>query len=73
MKLSRNSLCPCGSSKKYKHCCYAKDAEAKLAKTRYADPTAKKMAGYKLQAASNIIQKALMETILKRGSKKDEC
>jgi hypothetical protein len=23
-KLSRNALCPCGSGKKYKHCCYNK-------------------------------------------------
>jgi hypothetical protein len=23
-KLSRNSLCPCGSGKKYKHCCWGK-------------------------------------------------
>ena len=24
MKLSRNALCPCGSGKKYKHCCLGK-------------------------------------------------
>jgi hypothetical protein len=24
-KLSRNAPCPCGSGKKYKHCCYRKD------------------------------------------------
>jgi hypothetical protein len=24
-KLSRNAPCPCGSGKKYKHCCYSKD------------------------------------------------
>ena len=24
-KLSRNAPCPCGSGKKYKHCCYGKD------------------------------------------------
>ena len=24
-KLSRNSRCPCGSGKKYKHCCWGKD------------------------------------------------
>ena len=24
-KLSRNALCPCGSGKKYKHCCIEKD------------------------------------------------
>ena len=59
MKLSRNSLCPCGSGKKYKYCCYDKNAEAKLAKTRYADPTAKKMAGYKIR---DLIMKGGMET-----------
>jgi hypothetical protein len=26
MKPSRNDPCPCGSGKKYKHCCYAKDS-----------------------------------------------
>lgn len=25
MKTGRNEPCPCGSGKKYKHCCYAKD------------------------------------------------
>jgi hypothetical protein len=26
MKAGRNDPCPCGSGKKYKHCCYAKDS-----------------------------------------------
>jgi hypothetical protein len=26
-KLSRNAPCPCGSGKKYKHCCYGKNFE----------------------------------------------
>src|SRR5262245_22025280 len=26
-KLSRNAPCPCGSGKKYKHCCYGKGGE----------------------------------------------
>jgi hypothetical protein len=26
-KLSRNAPCPCGSGKKYKHCCYGRDFE----------------------------------------------
>ena len=26
MKIGRNDPCPCGSGKKYKHCCYAKDS-----------------------------------------------
>jgi len=26
-KISRNALCPCGSGKKYKHCCLRKDFE----------------------------------------------
>lgn len=27
MKVGRNDPCPCGSGKKYKFCCYAKDSE----------------------------------------------
>ncbi len=26
MKVGRNEPCPCGSGKKYKYCCYAKDS-----------------------------------------------
>ena len=26
-KISRNDPCPCGSGKKYKHCCYGKDID----------------------------------------------
>ena len=26
MKVGRNDPCPCGSGKKYKHCCYAADS-----------------------------------------------
>jgi hypothetical protein len=26
MKVGRNDPCPCGSGKKYKHCCYGKDS-----------------------------------------------
>jgi SEC-C motif len=29
-KLSRNARCPCGSGKKYKHCCYGKGFEDDL-------------------------------------------
>jgi SEC-C motif len=29
-KLSRNDPCPCGSGKKYKHCCYGKGVEEDL-------------------------------------------
>ena len=31
MKVGRNDPCPCGSGKKYKHCCYAKDSVKKPA------------------------------------------
>jgi len=61
MQINRNSLCPCGSGKKYKNCCYAKDAKEKLFKTRYVDPTTKKMARYK------------MRDLIMKGSKKDVC
>ena len=29
-KTSRNAPCPCGSGKKYKHCCYGKSVEDDL-------------------------------------------
>jgi hypothetical protein len=29
-KISRNAPCPCGSGKKYKHCCYSKGVENDL-------------------------------------------
>ena len=29
-KLARNAPCPCGSGKKYKHCCYGKEVEDDL-------------------------------------------
>jgi hypothetical protein len=29
-KLSRNAPCPCGSGRKYKHCCYGKSVEDDL-------------------------------------------
>jgi hypothetical protein len=29
-KISRNEPCPCGSGKKYKHCCYGKGVESDL-------------------------------------------
>ncbi len=31
MKVGRNDPCPCGSGKKYKHCCYAKDSVKRAA------------------------------------------
>jgi tetratricopeptide (TPR) repeat protein len=39
-KIGRNNLCPCGSGKKYKHCCLEKDeaAERKLAAAASAPP-----------------------------------
>ncbi|WP_036286326.1 SEC-C metal-binding domain-containing protein [Methylosinus sp. PW1] len=30
-KIGRNDACPCGSGKKYKHCCLAKDEDAERA------------------------------------------
>ena len=30
--ISRNSLCPCGSGKKYKHCCLGKEETTKPSK-----------------------------------------
>jgi hypothetical protein len=42
MKTGRNDPCPCGSGKKYKHCCYAKDTmkhdEPVIAAPESSDP-----------------------------------
>src|SRR5262249_16694975 len=38
-KIGRNEPCPCGSGKKYKHCCLAKDQTARHEATALA-PTA---------------------------------
>ena len=33
MELDRNAPCKCGSGKKYKKCCYGKDADKKISAT----------------------------------------
>jgi hypothetical protein len=38
MKAGRNDACPCGSGKKYKKCCLAKDHEASLKQTAVISP-----------------------------------
>src|SRR5271157_6033733 len=38
MKTGRNDPCPCGSGKKYKKCCLAKDQEASLRPTAVIAP-----------------------------------
>lgn len=38
MKAGRNDPCPCGSGKKYKKCCLAKDQEASLGRTAVIPP-----------------------------------
>ena len=43
MKVGRNDPCPCGSGKKYKHCCYAKDS-VKHETTEAADAPAEEAA-----------------------------
>jgi SEC-C motif len=34
-RLSRNAPCPCGSGKKYKHCCYPKDNHSRESGPKY--------------------------------------
>ena len=36
-KIGRNDLCPCGSGKKYKRCCMARDEAASREKLAAAD------------------------------------
>ena len=49
MKVSRNDPCPCGSGKKYKHCCYAQDTEQRA---QAAEAEAAKAAAEADQAVS---------------------
>src|SRR5262245_30390679 len=59
-KLSRNAPCPCGSGKKYKHCCYGKgfdyeqDADGKLFKSI---PMSDEMLGLVEEQRQKFIQK----------------
>ena len=42
MKVGRNDPCPCGSGRKYKHCCYDKDLEERQASAAAAHEAAEK-------------------------------
>ena len=59
-KLSRNAPCPCGSGRKYKHCCYGKafdfeeDADGKLFKSI---PMSDEMVGLLEEQRQKFIQK----------------
>jgi len=44
-KVGRNSLCPCGSGLKYKHCCLCKDAERALEENETARQKAENVIG----------------------------
>jgi hypothetical protein len=37
-KIGRNDLCPCGSGKKYKHCCYGKEVPSSIPEGAKEDP-----------------------------------
>jgi tetratricopeptide (TPR) repeat protein len=55
-KIGRNDPCPCGSGKKYKHCCFEKDRAAAL-----APAIAQRVA---LQAQQADLEAQLQETLL---------
>jgi len=44
MKVGRNDPCPCGSGRKYKHCCYDKDLEKRQEAARAAAEEAEQAA-----------------------------
>ena len=44
-KIGRNSLCPCGSGLKYKHCCLSKDEARELEENERADRKAENVIG----------------------------
>lgn len=57
-KTGRNDPCPCGSGKKYKHCCLDKDREAQLV------PAATKRAELEVQRATMALQMDEYQTAL---------
>jgi len=44
-KIGRNSMCPCGSGLKYKHCCLSKDEESALEQQETAASKAENVIG----------------------------
>jgi SEC-C motif-containing protein len=45
LKIGRNSLCPCGSGLKYKHCCFSKDDQRAREEKERADRRAENVIG----------------------------
>ncbi len=58
MKTGRNDPCPCGSGKKYKKCCLAKDQEAAARKPAVPAPPARTEAATQREPAPQRIQAA---------------
>jgi hypothetical protein len=54
-KISRNSLCPCGSGLKYKHCCLSKDEERACEENERAE----RMAGNVIGGSATIFRHAI--------------
>jgi hypothetical protein len=58
MKLGRNDPCHCGSGKKYKQCCLAKDeAKERAARAKAAEKAAKEPAPPEAAAAAQMARK----------------
>ncbi|MGH2992079.1 MAG: SEC-C domain-containing protein [Solirubrobacterales bacterium] len=62
MSPSRNSACPCGSGRKYKRCCLAKDERAAQA-DRFDDAVGRRIQDWSSQALEEEIDAALEEFV----------
>lgn len=58
IKLGRNSLCPCGSGLKYKHCCLAKDEERDIEEKERAERKAGNVMGGYATIFNHAIERA---------------
>ena len=54
-KIGRNQPCPCGSGKKYKHCCWNRDRESWVATTPAVSPHGYHFAESELDRLSNSV------------------
>ena len=57
-KIGRNSMCPCGSGLKYKHCCLSKDEESALEQQETAARKAENVIGGTATIFSHAIDRA---------------
>ncbi len=61
MKISRNQPCPCGSGRKYKHCCWSRNSGAHLDSTPAVSPHGYSFVETDLDRLSNSVGRLVRE------------